>query len=258
MPSVGATITMPFSASFNTAGAGTLETVEKQTFQWMEDASLNVAADMSLSAFKNAFVLSQEEAGDPSAALVVSVTDSSANIAAFKAALTSALADASGAGGVSIRHWLEGDANESIQDFIASNGVPGALEASAVVFGLTKFDVPLEDADADISLGAAAMWTSIVNGTDDLRRLIALQLNSTKFPDVFSSELPVADGDTVLFRFVITQSYTISDAPVDLVTSDPVDGKHEDALAPAAPTFTLGYNATRTVDLRVTLKAPAA
>lgn len=244
MPSVSADITMPFSASFDTAGTGTLETVKQQFFAWDASADATFTAPMSLTAFKNAFVLSQEEEGDSGAALEVAVTTDDGKITAFKNALTASLQLAD------MRSWLQDEANTAIQAFIGTNGVPAALEASAIVFGLTNFDQDL--ATADISTGAAAMWTAISGGSDNLRRLIALQLPKEKYPAEFSSELPLIGGESVLFRFHITQKYvsSIVESAVDLIGE--TDPAHTDG---AAPTFIKGYELSKIVDLKVTLTA---
>lgn len=244
MPSVGATITMPFSASFDVSGAGTLETVKQQTFQWDISADETFVTSMSLDAFKNAFDLTEEASGAQVPVVSVAVTDSSDNIAAFKAALLGALQ------GANMSNWLVGEARSDFEALFATDGIPAIYEGSSIN-GLA-----INNLDGDLSTGAAAMWTSISNGTADLLRLVALQLPPNRYDEAFGTQLPLDSTDTVLFRFHITQTYIVGTNANDLV-ANPTTPPHTDGAAPTLPASNVysGHSVTRIVDILATLDA---
>jgi hypothetical protein len=259
-----ADIVIPFSAAFSMVnGSGELEVAQQQSFIWSSNADLTVSADMSLDAFKDAFKLTQETVADN---VVLNVEVDASGATAFKNALTASLAAAVNGSSVKIGDWLVGEAETAIDLLIANNGIPAAYEASSIKnLALNNFDGTAEGAtlaDSDCSQGAANMWTAIGNASADQLRLIALQLPPTKYPTTWPSgtvRLPVADNDTVLFRFAIPQTYVISEDDKDLV--DATDPAHTNGNAPNivagedGPSNMLGYTKSHTVDLLVTLKA---
>lgn len=250
-------IGVPVPASFTTSGTAVIEDICAESFTWT-GAHATFAGNMSVADFKNAFVLS-ENLDDDNAELLVSMNTDSGAVTAFKAALFAALnggakyasgadpagysKDAMDAGSSTLQAYLESWAQAEIDADLAENGIPAALEAEHVSnLGLTDF---AEDASG----GAKTLWDNMAAQQNQAGlNIIARQLPSNRYPEAFSSELPVEKDDVITFRFDISQTYAVSASAADATGEQTA----QDGLPAGAPGSGYGVG-VRAIDLELTL-----
>ncbi|NDE18239.1 hypothetical protein EBZ80_25310 [bacterium] len=219
-----ANVNVPFVAAMSADGTALLETVKQETYTFTGSAHYNYTGVLTPEIIA-AFTLS-EGAADSAAQLDV-------DVAGLTAPLTAALEAAR----ASIEADLTAFAQSEIDADLASNTIGAAVEAEAVKNLVLSIDT---------SGAAAAMETGIAALSAATRRLIATQLPSTRFPEAFSTALPLVSGDSMTFRWNASTNITVSEDAQDLggAADGGADGT---AAAGAGPGVGTGYG----VDVRV-------
>lgn len=267
------TVVVPFAASLvGTGGTGKLETIDANTFSWNKTADADFAGSISVSAMQDLFAVS--EVSDSAADMTVAIVPSKE--ANFEAAIMKAL-KAGNAETAKLTHGGEATANDynkvilnssTVKDYmlnVAQYDIDTDLgSADGIAAGLAAEQVKsllLPNFDIDASTAAISMYNGLADaGAGNLRKIIALQygnvayLSSNDGTDVVDpKKIPFAAGDKVVFRFLVDQSYNISQDPKAL-TSSPAGG----AVTAVNDTSSLfpqtGYNVgQRIIDLTLTL-----
>jgi hypothetical protein len=179
------------------------------------------------------------------------------NAALFKAAMKAALESVvvseidsalagqyatAGAVGVGLEAYIVAWARQQIDADLASNTIGAAIEASEVeALAITDFS-------ANAVAASTNMYDGLVGLTGDVRRLVATQLPSSRFPETFSDALPLATNDKMVFRFLVTSTITVSQNAQDLGTAG-----NDGATAGAGPGVGSGYGVdNRVIELTLT------
>jgi hypothetical protein len=224
----GANINVPFVAAMDASGNAQLETVKQETFNFTGAADATFTGVLTPEII-SAFTLSQEASG--------STVELNVAVANLSGALTTALG-AVRDNGVSITQYLTSWAQDQIDADLASNTIGAGVEASSVK------NLVLE---VDASGAGIAMEDGITGLSAAVRRLIATQLPSSRFPETFSSALPVATGDSMTFRFIASSTVIVNQDAQDL------GGAADGATAGAGPGVGSGYGIdSRTIDVVLT------
>ena len=227
--STPANINVPFVAAMSADGTAELETVKQETYNFTGNAHATFTGALTAEIIA-AFTLSEEGSG--------STVELEVAVANLKDALTTALGVVKDANNASITDYLTGWAQGEIDADLASNTIGAGVEASAVK------NLSLV---VDASGAAEAMEDGIDGLTAGVRRLIATQLPSSRFPETFSSALPLISGDSMTFRFIASSSVTVSESAQDL------DGAADGATAGVGPGVGSGYGIdSRTIDVVLT------
>lgn len=237
---MAASIGVPISAHFNSAGTAVVEVISPESFVWT-GADKTINHTMSAATFNDAFVLSEDPANDAAADLAVSMSSDVSKQAAFREALKVALVNGEG----DLQAWLEGFAQAELDESLANNGIPAAVEGEVVT------SISITDFAEDASGGAATMWNNMAAANEsDYLNIIARQIPRNRFPETFDGKMYAATGDTVTFRFNIDQTYGISTAATAPLTGAGVAGA-ADGLSTNAGT-NVGIT-SRAIDLVLTL-----
>jgi len=267
---MSATIGIPFIGTIDASGDAFLQTIPAETFVW-GSADVEISGTMSLATFRGAFDLS-ENATDASAELTLLMSESGAQ--SFKDALTglltggakysagtdpSAYSKPLSVGSSSLQAYLEAWAQKQIDEDLANNNIPAEVEGEHV------FNLALNGFAADASAAVAELWTDMDSSANQANlNLIARQFSASRYFEVDASEaftavLPAKVNDVIVFRFIVTQQYTIheNDAGVAGATA-PNGGTLNAAPAPTSPGVGLAIRygvGDRSVNLVVTLTA---
>ena len=242
------TINIPFVAALQSDGTANLQTVQAATYAFA--AAANVVLSGVLSAgIINAFAISHEDSSDSTVSLKVDMV----NQAAFREALAAAMAAAtistsdsaihvkykdvaSGEGGGvgnSLANYIKAAIHTDVIAALDNNSIAAELEASDVgAVSLTQFA-------EDCSGAAHAMWTGLDNLADDLRVVVATQVDNARYTangpaEGFTPTLPLNSGDKMVFRFNLNSNLAISEDAQDITNGTGVT----DGSGPGVGTYT--------------------
>jgi hypothetical protein len=245
-----AIVNVPFVGTMNNAGTATLQTVQQETYNFTAAADVVLSGALDADII-GAFQLSEETQTSGTVVLNVAMRNESA----FKAALRNALQSVTvstadgdltgqyatlGAIGVDLEDYIVAWARQQIDADLTANTIGAAIEASEVEsLAITDFSANAFDA-------AGSMYSGLNSLSADVRRLVATQLPSSRFPETFSDALPLVSGDQMVFRFNVNPSITVSENPQDLGGAAD-GGASGSASAGAGPGVGVGYG----VDARV-------
>jgi hypothetical protein len=254
-----ASIGVPIPASFTANGNMTVEVYPEESFVWSAADFEAINGSMSASVFNNAFVLTEEADGSSVVELKVAMATDAAKVAAFKNAIASSLAGAAKAGDAqTLKAFLEAYAVGELQDDLASNGIPDPIEADAV----KSTDLYRFTAALDCSDGAAALWTAMTDASAAARNIIVRQFPRTRFEAPLAEGaapvMPGMAGDTVTFRFNISQSYdkvVLADGAATLVEGSSVKESGSNYLPNGLAISPVKTVNQRSVNLKITLMA---
>jgi hypothetical protein len=284
-------ISIPFAAGILSEGTADLRTLAAESFSWLNEHAV-FSGNMSLAVFKNAFDVSEnpldvsanltvtmKESGkkafvdslmaslclnsdrseDAPTARLSAVTGGAASQQGYQKDLVLRTTNGDGTGST-LREYLESWAQHEIDADLLNNDIAAALEGENVE-NLAIDDTFFED----VSLGINALWTSMSANTDAAakgRKLIALQYSNSRYleqeeaadgSENFVPTLPAKAGDTITFRVVCTQSYTVSEVTEDAIGDiGATDG--DGANAEDGPGKGTGYSVeNRSINLVLTL-----
>ena len=214
-----AAIVVPTAGAISVNATAVLETNKAQSFTFSNAADMTFNGSLSLSAIKNAFTVS----GSSTSAENFSVTLSSSS-----GALATALSAA-------IRAALSTGAGESNPNGYHLAPIGSVLSAYLLNIGQWEMDQDLNTDTIADSLAAAQMKSLVLtdltdacdDGADTLvsnisnaqAGTIALQFDNARWltepngASALSPKIPFNVGDTVLFRFNISQTYVVSAEP---------------------------------------------
>jgi hypothetical protein len=242
-------VNIPFVAPFQSDGAADLQTVISDTYA-LGAADVILTASTGLSAaIINAFVISHEDASDSTVALSVTMGDQGTFAAALAAAMQAAAittadaaihskytgAEVQGAGtavGLSLEKYVKAGIHTDVIVALNNNTIAAELEASDVL------PITLDDFAGDCLAAANAMWEGLNELSPAMRRLVATQLDNSKYvsdaSEGFTAALPLESGDSMTFQFTLNSNLTITNDPQDLTTEG---GATNAGTGPAAGTY---------------------
>jgi hypothetical protein len=219
-------IIVPTTGTVNVNATAVLETNKAQSFAFSNAADMTFNGSLGLSAIRNAF----DVTGSTTSSENFSVTLSSSKGAlatALDAAIRAATSTAAGhanpnnynlapSGSILSAYLLNVGQYEMDQD-LNSDSIADSLAAAQMK------SLELTDLESACSTGASGLVDAISNaqaGTIALQYNNARWITETNGTSALSPKIPFNAGDTVLFRFYISQTYG--------VTADP----HSEAGAP--------------------------
>lgn len=274
------TVVVPFAPTMNTSGDGSLETLKTNVFAWSTaaDATFNDTTSMSAAVLRNMFTVS--ESPDNAADISVSINNGDAFKAALLASLkggaklaatagTYTIPNSAGnnvtVGSSGVKAFMLNVAQHDIDAALETDGIAAALEAEHVKgLKLDNFDIDASQASIDMYNGLAL--------TENLRKIIALQYNNAAYKAsptdgtdaADPTIIPFATGDSVVFRFLLDQAYTITQDPKAMTSnpagSTPVDssltqGSGQYGTSPFASPAAGYIVDQRVIDITMTLVA---
>lgn len=267
-------IVCPAAGAITAVGTAELETDKAHVFSFANNADMTFLGTIALSAVKGAFTVSGSNTSDE--LFQASLSDPESLYGPLKASILAALSNANGltnANGVSaapansiLKTYLINVAQNSLDSSLDADGIAASLSAAQVK------SVAIEDEAfaAAVETGANALVDAVTAGQ---AATIALQLPHARWLDgsgdsVQASQIPFAANDTILFRFYISQTFTVTNDPevVDgaaVVAAQAGAGANNagqtnaanttDGTAPPAGT---GYSVSaKTCDFKLTLTA---
>jgi hypothetical protein len=215
-------ITVPTTGSISVAGTATLDTVNDHSFSFANAADVTFNGSIAAATLKGAFVVSGSSTSDQNFAVT-----RAANTSALASALSSAIQGAiSAADGYSNANNASPFNPKNLQNYLlnlAQHDMDTALETDNIAASLSAVQmgaVALTDLADACDSGASDLVDAI---SDAHAATIALQYDNARWEpqgtadSTLSTEIPFLSGDTVTFRFYISQTYTVSASP-DTVT----------------------------------------
>lgn len=224
-------INVPFVAAMSASGTAALETVQADTYAFTASADIVYKNTLPADVIA-AFVLSEEAALNGTVALNVTMSGRAAFATALKGAIDAAELDSQASplaapyaatAKESLVAYLQHFAASAIDGHLADNGIPGALEANMV----KNMAVSVAS-----QAGAEAMYDGLAGLSGEVLRLVATQIPKANYPEVFSSALPINSGDSMVFRFNITNTVTVSEDAKNLTTLGGADGAQANGSGP--------------------------
>lgn len=196
-------IAVPMSASFTANGQMTVEALPEESFSWASANFNAVDGAMTAAVFNAAFTVTEENPDSETASLTVAMNESGAE--AFKNAIAQSLATCTDGNGQTLKAFLEDFAVDELAASLASNGIPDPIEADKV----KSTELDRFDAANDCSAGAAELWTAMsAESAQAGRDIIIRQFPRSRFsPETGAAAMPALAGDSVTFRFNISQKY---------------------------------------------------
>lgn len=212
-------IVVPTAGAISVNATATLETNKAQSFAFTNGADMTFNGSLGLSAIKNAFTVT----GSSTSAENFAVTKSS-NSGALATALASAIraAVSTGAGHANPNNYNLAPIGSVLSAYLLNVGqweMDQDLNSDSIADSLAAAQMKslvLTDLVSACSDGASGLVSAI---SDAQAGTIALQYNNARWltetngDSAVSPKIPFNAGDTVLFRFYISQTYVVTADP---------------------------------------------
>jgi hypothetical protein len=217
-------IVVPTTGSISAAGTATLDTVKDHTFAFSNDPNISFAGTIAASALKGAFVVSGTSIANQDFS-VARAEDTSALESALSASIQAAISSAAGYTNANNASPFSPKTLENYLLNLAQHDMDEALETDNIAASLSAVQmgaVTLTDLPDACDTGASGL-VGAISGAH--AATIALQYDNARWESQegggadagLSTQIPFMAGDTVTFRFYISQTYSVSAAP-DTVT----------------------------------------